>query len=614
MIRTYLSALACFGTLALGGCEEAKSDSGSAVAASRPAPNPERNAYFGDLHLHTSYSTDAYLLGTGTTPDESYLFAKGEEVTYLGNKVRRKARLDFLAVTDHAEYLGVVRTAAEPSGPLSETRWGRWLVGGSSEGSQAAYAELLRASGTGEDIPEFENQALQRAAWEDYSTFADKHYDPGRFTTFHAFEWTSAPGNQNLHRNVIFRGDGPDMPYSSKESTDPEKLWDYMDRQRDAGLTLMAIPHNGNASNGLMFNTEQTLAGAPVTRAYWERRYAHEQLTEIAQVKGQSETHPLLSPNDEFANFELFEWLVGQPRKSNFMTGSYVRQAYGTGQELQERFGINPFKLGLVGGTDFHSGVTSTEEFNYVGSHGAQDADRRAVVSMTESFVGAAPTILSAAGLTGVWAEENTRESIYAALERKETFGTSGVRIRVRLFGGARLNRDMIRNPDWVRRAYAAGVPMGGDLPDEERAPGFIVQAVKDPDSGNLDRVQIVKVSTRNGRSTEQVFDVVWSGDRRPDQRTGKLPPIGSTVNVGNATYTNSIGSTELLGFWRDPAFDPKALVTYYARVIEVPTPRWSTYWSAAANLRPNPGVAPTIQERAWTSPIWYGARRTGGA
>lgn len=614
MNRFAIACLTCVSALAVASCNKVSQPQPAATAnRDRPAPNPERNAYFGDLHLHTSYSTDAYLLGTGTTPDDSYRFAKGETVTYLGEKVKRKAPLDFLAVTDHAEYLGVVRRAAEPGNALANTRWGKWLVGGTSEGQQAAYAALLKASGTGEDIPEFENAALQKAAWDDYTRFADKHNDPGHFTAFQAFEWTSAPGNQNMHRNVIFRGAPPQMPYSSKESTDPEKLWDYMDQQRAAGLVLMAIPHNGNASNGLMFNTETTLAGVPLTKAYLERRYNHERLTEIAQVKGQSETHPALSPNDEFANFELFEWLVGQPRKSKFMTGSYVRQAYGTGQELQEKFGINPFKLGLVGGTDFHSGVTGNEEFNYAGSHGAQDHDRKAVIGMKESFVGAAPAILSAAGLTGVWAEENTRESLYAALERKETFGTSGVRIRVRLFGGAGLTADMIKRPDWVKRAYEAGVPMGGELPEGKTAPGFIVQAIKDPDSGNLDRIQIVKVSTRGGKSSEQVFDVVWSGERKVDPKTGKVPAVGSTVDVPTATYTNTIGATQLVGYWRDPAFDPAALATYYARVLEIPTPRWSTHWAAQQKMPTNPGVAATIQERAWTSPIWYGARRGSG-
>lgn len=300
MLRFVLPVLATSAALAIGGCDRTPTPTPTAVTvtstAPRPAPNPERNAYFGDLHLHTSYSTDAYLLGTGTTPDDSYRFAKGEEVTYLGEKVRRKAPLDFLAVTDHAEYLGVVRSAAQPGSALAQTRWGKWLLGGTTEGQQAAYAELLRASGAGAAIPEFENAALQKAAWDDYTRFADKYYVPGRFTTFQAFEWTSAPGNQNMHRNIIFRGAPPQMPFSSKESTDPERLWDYMDRQRAAGLTLMAIPHNGNASNGRMFDTETTLAGAPLTKVYLERRYAHEQLTEIAQVKGQSETHPHCRP------------------------------------------------------------------------------------------------------------------------------------------------------------------------------------------------------------------------------------------------------------------------------------------------------------------------------
>jgi hypothetical protein len=576
-----------------------------------PPPNPERNAYFGDLHVHTGYSTDAYLLMTRTTPDDAFRFAKGETVEYLGKPVRRKAPLDFLAVTDHAEYLGVVRSATAADGPLKDTRWGKWLAGGTAEGTALAYQELLRASGRAEAIPEFEDAALQKAAWDDYVSHAERHDRPGRFTAFIAFEWTSAPDNQNLHRNVIFRGAGPERPYSSKESSDPEMLWAYMERERQSGRTLLAIPHNGNASNGLMFDTSKTLAGAPLTREYLERRLRNEPLTEIMQTKGQSDTHPTLSPNDEFAAFELFESLIGVPRRAKFGTGSYVRQAYGTGQELASRFGVNPFKLGLVGGTDFHSGVSSTEEFAYPGSHGNQDNVPADVLAVKPSAAGESPVVLAAAGLTGIWAEENTRAALFDAMQRKETFGTSGVRIRVRFFGGWALPADLTSRPEWVKQAYATGVPMGADLPARPagaKAPIFAIHAVKDPDSGNLDRVQVVKVSTKGGRSTERVFDALWSGDRRPDAKTGKVPDVGSTVDVGQATYTNTIGAVELIGTWTDPSFDAAAQATYYVRVLEIPTPRWSTRWAAAAKLPPPPNVPATLRERAWTSPIWYGA------
>lgn len=599
------------------GLAACKLDSSSpAVEAAGAAPaqvplapaNPERNAYFGDLHLHTGYSTDAFLLMTRTTPDDSYRFAKGEEVEYFGKKVRRKAPLDFLAVTDHAEYLGVVRMATDANGPLKDTRWGQWLSSGTDEGSVAAYRALMKASGESAAIPEFENPALQKQAWDEYAALADKHYAPGKFTTFVAFEWTSAPGNQNMHRNIIFKNKGPDRPFSSKESNDPEKLWDYLDRQRAAGLTLITIPHNGNASNGLMFNTETTLAGAPVSKEYWERKIFNEPLTEIAQVKGQSETHPLLSPNDEFARFELYEYLIGVPKKASFMTGSYVRQAFGTGQELKEKYGVNPFKMGLVGGTDFHSGVTATEEFNYPGSHGNQDGVPEVVVQAKTSVAGEPPVAASAAALTGLWAEENTREAIFSAIQRKETYGTSGVRIKVRFFGGWDFDQALLEQQDWVGQAYRRGVPMGGDLPARggAKAPTFIVHAIKDPDSGNLDRIQIVKVSTHAGKTTEQVIDVVGSGERKPDPQTGKLPPVGDTVDVATASYSNTIGATELMGTWTDKDFDPQAQVTYYARVLEIPTPRWSTRWAVASNLPLHPKVPATLQERAWTSPIWY--------
>jgi hypothetical protein len=327
------------------------------------------------------------------------------------------------------------------------------------------------------------------------------------------------------------------------------------------------------------------------------------------QGKGQSETSPAHSPTDEFADFEIFTSLLSGAGTANSATGSYVRQAYGVGQELREKLGVNPFKYGVEAGTDFHSGITSTEPDNYPGSHGNQDNDPRMVITATESVVGEPPITVGSGGLTGVWAEENTREAIFAAFERKETFGTSGVRIKVRMFAGWRFPKDATRAAGWVRTAYETGVAMGGDLaaPPAGAKPTFLVAALKDPNSGNLDRVQIVKVSTRNGKSTERIYDVVWSGGRKLDAR-GKLPPVGNTVDVKTATYTNAIGAPELVGQWTDEDFDPAASATYYARVLEIPTPRWSTYWAAKLGLPPNPKAPASVQQRAWTSPIWYEA------
>ncbi len=294
--------------------------------------------------------------------------------------------------------------------------------------------------------------------------------------------------------------------------------------------------------------------------------------------------------------------------KAKSATGSYLRQAYGVGQEQQAKLGVNPFKYGIEAGTDFHSGISSTEPSNYPGSHGNQDNDPKTVITSTTSVSGEPLTALSSAGLTGVWAEENTRESIFAALKRKETFGTSGTRIKVRMFAGWNYPKDMTKQADWVKAAYNGGVSMGGDLTatSGSAVPTFVVHAIKDPNSGNLDRVQIIKISTRDGKSKETVYDVVWSGDRKADPKTGKVPAVGNTVDVKTSTYTNSIGAAELAVMWRDPSFDPKAYATYYARVLEIPTPRWSTYWAAELNLPPNPNVAATVQQRAWTSPIWY--------
>jgi len=573
----------------------------------RPSRNPLRNAYFGDLHLHSGYSMDAFAFGTRTTPEDSYKYAMGETVEYMGKPQKRIAPLDFLAVTDHAEYLGAVRDTIDPNGPFAESEWYTVMTNPDPAVSATAFRKLIGSTITNKPLPEFNDPKLLRSAWEKYAAISDKYNKPGKFTTFVGFEWTSAPQFQNLHRCVIFADKGPAMPYTAFDSLDPEDLWRYLEAQRKQGLDVIAIPHNGNASNGLMFSTRD-MSGKPITRDYAERRMANEPLAEIIQAKGQTDTSPALSPTDEFANFEMWLYLIGSDKKANSATGSYLRQAYGVGQEQQAKLGVNPFKYGIEAGTDFHSGITSTEPSNYPGSHGNQDSDPKTVITATTSVGGEPPTALSSGGLTGVWAEENTRESIFSAFKRKETFGTSGTRIKVRMFAGWNYPKDMTKQPNWVKAAYDGGASMGGDLtaPSGTTAPTFVVHAIKDPDSGNLDRVQIIKISTKNGKSKETVYDVVWSGDRKADPKTGKVPTVGNTVDVKTATYTNSIGATELIGEWTDPSFDSNAHATYYARVLEIPTPRWSTYWAAKLNLPPNPNVAAAVQQRAWTSPIWY--------
>jgi hypothetical protein len=586
----------------------------SQAESTRPPENPLRNAYFGDLHLHTGLSFDAYIMRTNTRPNDSYAYAKGQPVNYLGKMEQRKVPLDFLAVTDHAEYLGALPMTADPNSPLSKTEWAQ-INADDPKVSVAAYTRIILGVLGGHPDPQLNDPAYAKSAWQQIIDAAEKNYEPGKFTTFIGFEWTSAPVTgdkkpQNLHRCVIFRGDKvPALPFSAFDSPDPEKLWSYLENARKTGDDVIAVPHNGNASNGLMFDSK-TLTGGPITRDYAERRIANEPLVEIIQGKGQSDTHPLLSPNDEFARFELWETLVGYPAMAKFKTGSYVRQAYGVGQEFQEKIGANPFKYGIEAGTDYHSGISSTEEDNYPGSHGNQDNDPKSVLTPSKFSGGGEPVIgIGASGLTGAWAEENTRESIFSAFKRKETFGTSGNRIQVRMFGSWNYPADLTKQPDWVKAAYSGGVPMGSDLPaatNNPKGPAFAVWALKDPRMGNLDRIQIIKVSTKNGKSHEKIFDVAWSGDRKPDRKTGKVPAVGNTVDLKTATYTNTIGATELAGVWQDPEFDPQAYATYYARVLEIPTPRWSTIWAVKNNLPLNDRMGNTIQERAWTSPIWY--------
>ncbi len=576
-------------------------------AETRPPRNPLRNAYFGDLHLHSGYSMDAFAMGTRTTPDDAFRYAMGETVEYFGHPQKRIVPLDFLALTDHAEYLGVGPETINPNGAFAKTEWYTNMTSTDPSVAAAAFHKVVGTFVTNKPLPELSDPKVLHSTWMAYTATAEKYNKPGKFTSFIGFEWTSAPQFQNLHRCVIFADKGPEIPFSAFDSLDPEALWTYLEAQRKAGLDVIAVPHNGNASNGLMFNTRD-LSGKPLTREYAERRMANEPLAEIIQGKGQSDTSPTLSPTDEFANFEMWKYLIGTATPAKSATGSYLRQAYGVGQELQATLGVNPFKYGIEAGTDYHSALSSTEASNYPGSHGLQDNNPKTVITATTSIGGEPPTSLGSGGLTGVWAEENTRESLFAAMKRKETFGTSGVRLQVRMFASWNYPKDMTKNADWVKAAYDGGVPMGSDLPTQGSgsAPTFVVHALKDPNSGNLDRIQIIKISTKNGKSQERIYEVVWSGDRKVNPKTGKIPAVGNTVDVKTATYTNSIGATELIGEWTDPAFDPKASATYYARVLEIPTPRWSTYWAAKLNLPPNPGVPTTVQQRAWTSPIWY--------
>lgn len=606
--RPLTATLSC---LMVAGCTQnmpAESSAGSGeperiTALTEPG---DRQVYFGDLHLHTSFSLDAAAAKTETTPDDAYRFARGEPVSYLGRTHQRRAPLDFLAVTDHAEFLGNVRRAmrGEITLPGDQDEWQRLFTheGGPTLFEWFGYA----AAGLfGESRQGLNDPALSHDTWMETIAAAQRHNNPGQFTTFVAFEYspTFRANGAHLHRNVIFRGpDYPAMPFSAMDSLDPETLWAYAENHRKRGIDSLMIPHNSNLSAGLAFSHDQ-FDGEPMSADYAARRRLNEPLVEITQNKGTSETRPELSPQDEFADFELVH-------SEGDLAGSYVRSAMQRGMEIAESLGVNPFEQGFVGATDFHSGISTTEEDNFPGGLGLSDdqANAAGILSEVSPIIGSPLAALSAAGLTGVWAEANTREAIFAAFRRRETFATSGPRMRVRLFAGWGSADGLTEGADWASRAYRWGVPMGGNLssaPAGATGPTLVVQAAKDPDSGNLDRIQIVKLWREGGNSYEQIFDVAWSPGRRR-LANGRLEPVGNTVDASRATYTNTIGTPELVGTWTDPEFDPAQRAMYYARVIEIPTPRWATYLSVASGIPLSEGTKAWLQERAWTSPVYY--------
>lgn len=574
--------------------------------------NAKRNPYFGEQHVHTSWSLDSFLAfgNTLSGPEEFYQYALGQTIEHGagGFPVKITKPLDWAATTEHAEYLGAIMEAQNPDSPLAKTLLGKGLKFGSREFGPAVYKLLAAGLVKGRPIEELKSREVLAPIWKRLVDIADQYYRPGQFTTFAAYEWTSTPKTSNLHRNIFFRDTRhvPEIPFSAIDSDDPRELWKWMDAQRAAGNELLAISHNSNLSNGLMFPTEVDDKGRPIDRAWAESRMRNEPLAELKQVKGQSETTPGLSPNDEFAGYEVVSWQLLGSKADPRDYGGYIRQAYKDGVAMQHARGYNPYKFGVVSGSDSHSTAVPYRQKNFFGVHGARDDTLQERLSGKETM-GFNNLWASPAGLSVVWAEENTREAIFAALQRKETYATSGTRIVLRLFGGWEFGPDLLTQKDWVRAGYEKGVPMGGDLPPPKaKAPRFVVHAVKDPDSANLDRVQIVKGWTKHGQSFEKVYDVAWSGKRKPETATGKLPPVGSTVDISRATYKNTIGAVQLKAVWMDPEFDPGLDAFYYARVMEIPTPRWSTIQAAQLGRTPPDGVAATIQERAWCSPVWY--------
>lgn len=589
----------------------AEQPAGATADAPAEQPNPLRNAYFGETHVHTSWSFDAFIFGnTKTGPADAYKYAKGETIKHpAGYDIKITTPLDWMGVTDHAEYVGVVQMANDPTSALSKTPLGKEIIVHGPQDIQRIYLLLGNSMIDGKPFKQLMSPEIAGTIWKRNNDIADAANEPGKFTAFCAYEWTSTPNNRNMHRNVFFKDCAkvPEMPFSSLTSTNPIDLWNWMDQQRKNGDELLAISHNANLSDGHMFPIDVDEKGRPIDAAWAASRDRNERLTEIKQIKGASETHPLLSPTDEFANFEILNYLLGFPQgRWPTIPGSFVRQALKDGLTMQDVRGYNPYKTGFVGGSDSHDTAVAYRQQNFFGAHGLNDGTTKERMA-GHVFAGLDVRYENPAGLTGIWAEENTRASLFDAMERKEVFATSGPHIKVRLFGGWKYGADLAKQGGWLKTAYAQGVPMGGDLPPVEgKAPTFVVWAVKDPTSGNLDRIQIVKGWTQSGQSFEKVYDVAWAGDRKPNALTHRVPRLPSTVDIANASYTNTVGAVELQTTWTDPDFDPSLDAFYYARVLEIETPRWTTIQAKELGIPPPQVVPATVQERAWSSPIWY--------
>ena len=579
--------------------------------------------YFGDTHLHTAISGDAFGFGNKVNAEEALRFARGEEITSAGGlRVKLSRPLDFLVVADHAEAYGaMIEVYAGNPALMNDPTVKRWygMLHAGGEQSFAAVMEMIQGVAD-KSIPSILlEKKFIRSIWEKHTGVVDRYNEPGQFTAFQGYEWSSHPGGNNLHRVVIMR-DAADkakqvIPFSAFDSENPEDLWKWMQAYEDkTGGSILAIPHNGNLSSGTMFSTE-TFRGNPLTKAYAQDRMQWEPLYEVTQIKGDGEAHPVLSPTDEFADYET--WDLGNMdlsvlKTDSMLPGEYARSALKRGLKFEDRLGANPFKFGMIGSTDSHTSLATAAEENFFGKHSGKEptADRWNHPIFDFNGLQIMGWQQAASGYAAVWATDNTREALFDAMQRKETYATTGSRMTVRFFGGwdfvpedaaSRLPADV---------GYRKGVPMGGDLAPipAGSSPTFLVAALKDPYNGNLDRIQIVKGwLDKDGQTQERVYDVVWSDpDRRKPGADGKLPLVGNTVNVKKATWTNSIGAPELITVWKDPDFDAGHRAFYYARVIEIPTPRWTAYDAFRFGVTMGTEVPMTTQERAYTSPIWY--------
>jgi len=593
-----------------------------------PYPDDDypNQVFFGDTHLHTAFSADAGLVGCTKTPSEAYRFAKGETiVSSTGLRAKLKRPLDFLVVADHAENLGLPVAISEKNEVLLSTQWGREISEIASAGTLpamiAAYDKWMERMNAVDDPLDETN--FGQTMWHRITEAADQHNNPGVFTAFIGFEWTSHPGGDNLHRNVVFRDDKSKadkiVPISAYDTTDPEKLWDWMaDYEKKTGGRMLAIPHNGNLSNGLMFDDVTLTSKKPIDKNYALRRMKWEPIYEVTQIKGDGESHPLLSPEDEFADFET--WDKGSfgpnPKTPEMLPKEYAREAFKRGLQYEAKLGANPFKFGLIGSTDAHTGLSTAGENNFFGKISGLEPTSDPI-RFEEPITGRysdnpddrqTHVMGSASGLCGVWARENTREAIWDAMARKEVYATTGTRLKVRVFAGWKFDASDLDRSDFAKYGYENGVPMGGDLiasPNEP--PTFLIRAIRDADGANLDRVQIVKGwLDAQGKTHERVYDVAVSDGRAIDESGRCRIPVGNTVNVEETTYTNSIGAPFMQAAWTDPDFDASERAFYYIRAMEIPTPRWTAIDARIFGVKVPDDIPSSIQERAYTSPIWY--------
>ncbi len=606
---SFLAAISCSKSKEQLEKESRRSDEDKSETLSIIPVNPLKDAFFGETHVHTSTSMDAFIGGNRLTPEDAYRFARGEEVVANGSAHKLKRPLDFCAISDHAEYFGETYTLMNPGTPGYDDPIAKQMREANNyEDAMALFVKyVITPARTGGSVhPSFyQGDTSTMSGWRKNFEATEKYYEPGKFTTLHAFEWSAAPNAGNLHRNVIFRDTlVPRMPFSANDSRDPQKLWEWMGQQIENGCTLLAIPHNSNGSKGMMF-PEVDMDGNPITAEYAEIRQKMEPAIEMMQIKGNSEVHPDFWPNDEFADFEM-AYSIQDYSGRKFEKRNYVRYGLERGLKYEEDLGVNPFKYGFVGGSDNHNGTPgNVEENNYtVGSHGL--ADQTAEDRLTQVIDGWATAYdINPGSLTGVWAESNTRESIWDAIKNKETFATSGPRMKVRLFGGYDFESNYI-STSFVKEGYSKGVPMGGDLPEVNgKSPQFIVWAIKDPMGPGLDRIQIIKGWLENGEMKEAIYNVAVSDDRKI-QSDGSVEPLKAMVNMETGDFDSSKGSSELMTVWTDPDFDPSQKAFYYARVLQLPTARWTLYDEIREGVKYPDAIPKSIVERAWSSPIWY--------